>query len=895
MALEVGHSSGATLVNGTNTPSPAEEEELYDQLLRLRDAVVAGKHTSLRLPASAIELLKATQTAPDAHAVDSRQPYLNGTINGSAFATNHSQSQQSLSFPTFSGLPGLQHPPGPFSAAPSQTYGKKSTTGLDPIFLEKSESLVRAEGQLKRQRLERDLQVQLDQRKHSSRDKDPGADAPSPIDIDGALARALERVKPISGLKVAEKAGSAASSSFDENDYYSSQVQSEWSSEASSSKGSDRAAGAFTGDFERLDGGPQASSSRAKRSAHGKQPAAQGASFKEQRAAFVDDDEDTYEPEDADDDYMPPDATAFDSSREQGPAMGTQRVPPPEDDDSDYEPGEIAQDSNYSTSNYQAKQPAQTSPRVQVVRNHLTHIAAPQPNRVSPLATAKGPSIELELVNGRPEVVQKPTQRPHYAQSRVSTASPSANGISGSGKKRRNKKRKRDNEPTGRAKRRHIKQNVIETPASPVNQEPYIKDEPVSPPPFSTVPQAPSYSAAYPQQYRPQAVETGIASPIRAPQLQYVTEAPRSGLRYEYDRPAVPTAVRAASPLSQRTVQKDTQDLRRVASLQHAQRPPSRQQRPYSPVGPYITASMTFRDPGFAQPVPPSDDIAAPRYTEQVPAQEEIQYVHTERSRSPPRSQQYRDPYAERASPALMPPPPVAPPRRIIQDQYGRRYYAAEEVPAPSYVPRASVVPIERRQQHEMPYERAPSHASAAYPQSAGQPLQYEPVDDRMAPPPQPARRQPAPESQIEYVDANGYRVREYSSRPLESPRYAPEPTSPVYQQMRGYEQMPPPAPPAREPTSPVYVSRSYSVRPEEPQPIPSSYVRQASMAPVQYVRQEAPPPQARAVSVMPNMDYGNQVHPPQRTYSYAPQAVRYVNQYGEEVFPREVNELRYQ
>ena len=45
----------------------------------------------------------------------------------------------------------------------------------------------------------------------------------------------------------------------------------------------------------------------------------------------------------------------------------------------------------------------------------------------------------------------------------------------------------------------------------------------------------------------------------------------------------------------------------------------------------------------------------------------------------------------------------------------------------------------------------------------------------------------------------------------------------------------------------------------------------------------------------MPNMDYGNQVHPPQRTYSYAPQAVRYVNQYGEEVFPREVNELRYQ
>ena len=67
-------------------------------------------------------------------------------------------------------------------------------------------------------------------------------------------------------------------------------------------------------------------------------------------------------------------------------------------------------------------------------------------------------------------------------------------------------------------------------------------------------------------------------------------------------------------------------------------------------------------------------------------------------------------------------------------------------------------------------------------------------------------------------------------------------------------------------------------------------------MAPVQYVRQEAPPPPARAVSVMPGMDYSGAAQP-QRAYTQATQTVKYVDQYGNEVFPsqvRQVGEFRY-
>ncbi|KAK5118789.1 hypothetical protein LTR85_007995 [Meristemomyces frigidus] len=899
MALRVSNATPAH-VNGIRAPSPAEDEELYTQLLRLQDVVIAGKHPVFRLPQSVIEQLKAALVVPETPAA----------MNGSAFATNQQQLQSPHA--KVNGLPGLHAPAIPATNGAKSAYAAKAA-GLDPIFLQKSDSLVRAEGQLKRQRIERDLQMQVEQRKHSSRDRDPGADGPSRIDMDAVLNAALARVPPVSGLKPTKP---ASMSSFDENDYYSSQAPSDWSSDASPSKGSDKGTGALTADFERVGAAANASNPFAESSRYAQKRAMPGSSLshasKDRPHFYTNEPEDAYNVEDEDDEYTPPDAAAFDSLRGEGTDLQHHS---PEDDNSDYEPDEITHESAMPSPYHQTARAALPSPRVPVIRNHLTHIAAPQPNRVSPLATAKGPRIELELVNGRPEIVQKsqPQHRSVPMHSRASTASPSGNGAGGSGKKRRTKKRKRDhmheqNKPAKKGRRERQAARAM----SPAQQEPYIKDEPISPPPFANVPEAPVYGQP---QYRQAPAQVDLASPGQPPQVQYVNEPPRSGLRYEYAQPSSPAGVRVASPGGHRPIQRDTQDLRRVASLHYAQRPPSPTQRIYSPAGQYRAASAAYGEQRPLQLAPATEPVEAPRYRE-VPAQSEVQYV---RAPTPPRIQEYQEAYTRAQSPVVMAPPP---PRRIVVDQFGNRYYAAESAPAPS---RASVAPVERliEPQPQSMYERAPSRMSVAYappPQAAP----YEPMDTRMAPPP--PRRQEQP---IEYVDANGYRVaREYSTRPAEPVRYAEAPTSPIYQQAPRYEpmpappapgertspvyqpapryeQMPPPPPPhvqpLREPTSPVYqqMPRAYSVRPEEPPQQAPSYMRQASVAP-QYVRQEMapPPPPAREVSVMPGADYGAQVQQPAYSYAPAPQAVKYVDQYGREVYPqqvRQVSEFRYQ
>jgi hypothetical protein len=888
MALEVGPSNAIPRVNGTLTPSQAEDAELYDRLLKLRDVILAGQHSYFKLPESTIAELKASIAHRSAQDHGSALPQPSGAVNDAAIATNQTQLQIQPTFPTFTGLPGLQPSPNQHHNGVSLTSGAQSTpnTTLDPIFLEKSESLVRAEGQLKRQRLERELQSQLDQRKHASRDKDPATDALSPIDVDLVYLTALERVRPVSGLKEAGKAGSAASSSFDENDYYSSQVQSEFSSEAGSSEGG---VGAFTADFERLDGGPAPTSLHKKRHSHGRAPPVLGSSA---QPAEIDSQDEDYEPgevveiDDEDDDYTPPDAAAFDSSRDYAPRANAALVTPPEDDNSDYEPGEIT-DSNIVTPALPNKHPvAQKSPNVPIVRNHLTHLVAPQPNRVSPLATAKSQTIELELVNGRPEVVQKPVHRSNYPYTRASTASPSGNGISGSNKKRRNKKRKRDHEPAKHSKRsRRERQNAYE---EQYNQDPFIKDEPMSPPPFAAVPEPPQYPRPQYVQHRPTDLDLTYARP--APHYHYVPEPSSSGLRFEHDQPATPTVVRIASPTSPayRSVQRDTQDLRRVASLHHAQRPPS--PAAYSPAGTQRTVSMTYGQPRSQLSIRPEAN-GAPQYTN-TPAQDVRQYSRAERSRSPPQAQEYRGHYAERVhSPAMMPPPPPVAQRQVVVDQHGNRFYLEEPTPPSASMPgaRASAAPAKRRIHSEMLREVVPGRNPTAY-------ATYDPANPRIAPPPAPSRR---PEQPLDYIDSSGYSTRGYTLHAGDPPRYAQAPTSPIYQEIRGYDTVPPPPAPTREPTSPVYVSRSYSTRPDEvPQPA-ANYMRHASVAPAQYGRQDAPTQQQpmRAVSVMPGLEYAASAQP-RRSYYQAAQNVRYVDQNGNEVFPsqvRQVSEFGYQ
>lgn len=876
-------------------PTLEEEDDFYAKVLGLRDAVIAGTHPTLKLPSSAIATLKASLLAPESSEIASQGaaapkglniPFTHGAIAG----TNEAVRPAAM----FPGLPGLGSSMPPTNGAYTQRSNvEPASAGLDPIFLEKSDSLVRAEGQLKRQRIERDLFDHWENRKHASvRDKEAFAEGPSNISIDVALANAQKRVKPLSGLKSAPRAASVATS-FDENDYYSSQVQSEWSSDAGSGNGPDQAVGAFGADVENLDRrnhGAPASASKNRGKQHAQANAAPRAdvssSSKHHPHFYANEPDAVDEADDEDEEYSPPEPAAFDSFYNADSTMENQDVGADDDDDSEYEPGELTQDSVVVTP-YPNQASAQPSLQVPIFRNHLSHIAAPQPNRVSPLAVQKGPSIELELVNGRPEVVHKPQKRAVQAQSRPSSASPSGPGTGQGSKKKKNnnKKRKREQEALNRSKKRQERQ-IAQSPPSPSYQETYIKPEPVSPPPFANVPEVSPYPYKYTNQAAP--IQIDPDSPRHPSQPQYVYA---STSRYEHaPQMPPPNIMRVSSASGYRPPQRDTQDLRRVASLHYAQRPPSPTQRVYSPAGPYTTNGRVYAEPrqGSVAPYAPRD---APS-----------RYLLAESRQEPLCLQEYRE-----ASPAMMP-PPSAPPRRIVVDQYGNKYYAAE--PAPHS--RASVAPVARQPEPDLGYDRAPSRMSGAY-QLPPQQAQYEPVESSMPPPPPPIRRHVPQEQAVEYVDANGQTFREYSTRPADPIRYSHAPISPVYQQPAQYEQMPPPParPVPREPhyeqmppppmpqplhesTSPVYAAppRAYSVRPEGREASQITYApRQASVAPVQqYVRHEAAPP-SRAMSVMPEPDYGAPVYQ-QRAPSYAPQpAVRYVDEYGREVASREMRQ----
>ena len=878
----------------------AQEDAFYAKIINLRDVVLAGTHPTFKLPETAIKELRSSSATIQSNGLDAQGAVLNGLGAAHPNASTANANQPAADAAPYVGLPGL------FSTPPTngqRPLAQTKLAGLDPIFLQKSDNLVREERRLKRQRIELALNESDKRPRYTDRDREAFADASSNIDIDSALEIAQQRVAPVSGLRPESGAAKTPGndvSSFDENDYYSSQAESDWASQ----RGSDLAIGAFNADFERLEQPSAAAHSSSK--SLGKRPVlARNALHAHadnlpasQARSQVDSAQlhGSFEEADADDEdeeYSPPDPAAFDSFREEDITMQDTIMDDAEDDD-EYEPGEITLESTMVTPQYD-KSATQASPNVPTFHNRLTHIAAPQPNRVSPLAMQKGPNIELELVNGRPEIVHKPqrsskrTQQQQQA-SRASSASPSGPGNSGpvSRKEGRKAKTKRKREiREERHRKRQERQAGAQSPPSPAHRDTYIKPEPVSPPPFSNVPEINAYGHRYAPQTAP--IEIDLESPRHPPQQQYAY-APTP--RYEYaPRIASPQVVRVSSAAGYRPMQRDTQDLRRVASLQHAQRPASPPQAMYSPVASYQGGSQAYGQPRQMSVAP------APGQGYQDGA---VRYVTTERQPEPLRLQEYRE-----SSPAMMPPPSAPPPRRIVVDQYGNRYYAAEAAP-----PRASMAPPARAPEPEG-YERAASRMSIA-PQHSAPSAYYE----QSMPPPPPVRRQAPQEQAVEYVDANGYRVREYSTRPAEPARYSVAPTSPVYQQAPQYEMMPPPPPSARQashqvqyeqmppppapeppqqPTSPVYAPppRAYSARPDGYEASNAYAPRQQSVAPVQYVRQDAPQQAPmRPMSVVPGSEYGVQTYQ-QRAPSYAPQpAVKYVDEYGREVMPQEVRQV---
>jgi hypothetical protein len=197
-------------LNGT-TAVPADvlrEAEFLQKILRIRDEVFASKHPRIHLPSKVIE-----QVAPRLPHATLTRPTTNGAPNGIASQLFPPRPESSSQHP-ISLIPPTQRP---FSA-------KSSSSSIDPVLLEKSENLIKAELQLKRQHIERALKDQFDKKGRGNDTEEREA----LINVEECLIQAHLRVPPVSGLQ--STTNSDGAESFDENSYYSSKADS-WSSE----------------------------------------------------------------------------------------------------------------------------------------------------------------------------------------------------------------------------------------------------------------------------------------------------------------------------------------------------------------------------------------------------------------------------------------------------------------------------------------------------------------------------------------------------------------------------------------------------------------------------------------------------------------------------------------
>lgn len=199
---------------------PAEvlrEADFLQKLLQIRDDVFASKHPRLHLPAKVIEQVapRLPRTTPP------NRPTTNGTPNG--LSTSHAlppRPGNSLQAPSTA---NEFVPPVPPTQRPYPTISAPS--GIDPVLLTKSDHLIRAELQLKRQQIERLLKDQFDKK---GRGNDPD-EREAHLNVEECLVQAQLRVPPVSGIRITTN-NSDGAESFDENSYYSSKADS-WSSE----------------------------------------------------------------------------------------------------------------------------------------------------------------------------------------------------------------------------------------------------------------------------------------------------------------------------------------------------------------------------------------------------------------------------------------------------------------------------------------------------------------------------------------------------------------------------------------------------------------------------------------------------------------------------------------
>lgn len=676
---------------------PADEIREYEKILKISDEIFAGSHPRLKVPQQFVRK-PAVRTGQDIPVPQQRAPNKpSTTIAEKKIGLNV------VNPPSNQGAPISQLAPSsvPTNTATSTRVTTKPISEIDPIFLTKSDDLVRAELQLQRQRVERTIRDQVEQKKHGAKQKPAVSDTKPEFDVSDVLHKALQIVRPLSPSDQSE-ANEANAESFDDNSFYSSRAPdspqpgesqrrlSEVSPAPPSGRVGRSAPENHADELQRLEALNQPGSDQEMQDAY---PVADQPVPFHQKLPFSSQAEVSLQREES------PQVDALDEPEYSPPAPVVPPIPR-----KDYE-RQAAHEGNKARNIDRYRDPQQPASPAIVRQNHITSPAAPRPSRVSPLATVKISSVQRT----QDKQAEQESERLYAGRGPV-RGSPS-----GPVPRIRPRKRKRLHGEAVEGTR-----NVPYRDLTNQGSDACIKNEPISPPPFaddpviirSQQPQGPVYVDVASPRYTP--VLEGYESPVRRPAYE-------TGPYHEI--PADQDHSRASSRLGTRRVLREEGDLRRVANLHHARR--AEYSREYLEPDPRGSRAASYAGPG--RPLQ-----ERPRYYEEVPFAPGPRYVAVDDSSRPV----YREAYYEDVPPARM----IAPPqRRIVIDEHGNEF---EMIPTSRHQPMAPPPrPVSRMPHTEAPDEPLPGRTASVRAPSVVQDLYGERRYAQEMPPPQPVYR----------------------------------------------------------------------------------------------------------------------------------------------------------
>lgn len=724
---------GVKLTNGEEKKTNHAKE--YERILNLREEVFAGKHPRLKVPPKQLNAKEASKNVNHSPSAMHSSKLQNGVHNPPPslplpLPQKATQVQATHTKPTES---KDSRPPVPQSTSltqrPSNTMSQPTSgsgpAAINPILLTKSEVLVKAELQQKRQRIERALEEQFNKTNVVARMKTFQQDAVPDFNVTEAWRKAQEIVKPFRPVESnAANRTASSSDSFDENTFYSSQMNESTTEEAeeATKPRSNKACKYYMDGHCRFGDDCTFSHDVAVKpnvAADVSQPInVDGVNADEQANLQPQDSSHQPQTNGQDDSKSQSHLSRIAELEEQirmlksqqsgnGPEQITdgnpsqhRKVPeeqpysPPDvgdpsisqhagrDDISDRGRGQrkesveprISGNVQPPSREYVRQHQRSQSPlnEVRVIRNHITSPVAPQPARVSPLAVTKVSQIPQGT-----ETLQD-SDRPSQGSGReFGTARQSPHIFSQPVSSR---KRRRDADSYDRTRHVLARREVV-------SPEIHIKAEPVSPPLHST-------PAEILQPRHRQVVSRPIyveSDPPRHGDRQPIVYQPSSVDRipqaYTLDerRPLTPLARRIISRNGHRFDTHEEQDLRRVVS--------ARQLRtPRSPPEHYVVPQPSSARAASHVYIPQGGQVLGRQAGTSVQPLS-ISHVNRDQSFSPqPRSN---------LSPTGLRPVAMAPPRRIVIDQYGQKYYEA-----PSMSDRqSSVIPLVRANEFVSRYE----------------------------------------------------------------------------------------------------------------------------------------------------------------------------------------------